>query len=275
MLKTTTTKILFSLLTLIVIAPQTSKAQLTFTSVTESQLNDIMKDFSANFAHTSVSPSAALGTLWGFELGLIASQTSAAKTKAVVDSITSNTFDGKLYAPGLLGRVTAPLGFTGELEIIPSTSFTGGSVSYNSIALAWDASKTVLSGLPIDLGLKAYSSTFDFSFTQTFTSPPNTTGTVSLKNTITGLQAFVSKDFLVAQPYLGVGIASASGSLGTSAGTNLFNSTFTTSSSATTKLSSTHIAMGAELKLFIFKLGLEYASLFDTSRYSAKFAFYF
>ena len=78
---------------------------------------------------------------------------------------------------------------------------------------------------------------------------------------------------MLVEPYFGLGFVSAKGNL--SANTSIFNPSFTTDTSASGSRSGALWMLGAELKLVVVKIGLEYMNVFNTSRVAGKVSFYF
>jgi len=78
----------------------------------------------------------------------------------------------------------------------------------------------------------------------------------------------------VIEPYVGIGTVTAKNDLSYS-GTSIFNSSLTTSTSASKSPTSTQMLLGVNVNVLFFHLGAEYFSAFGTSGYSAKLAFGF
>ena len=78
-----------------------------------------------------------------------------------------------------------------------------------------------------------------------------------------------SKDLVIVEPYIGIGLIESDSDLAASA--SIFN--FTTNTSASAKESSLHLTVGLEVNLLILKAGLEYNRAFDVDRLSAKVGF--
>src|ERR1043165_9941021 len=72
------------LLCLILVSAQVHAQKIPLTNVSDDDLKKVVGDMSANFLHTSVSGAGTLGHLWGFELGVVAGQTSTPHLNEVV-----------------------------------------------------------------------------------------------------------------------------------------------------------------------------------------------
>jgi hypothetical protein len=164
--------------------------------------------------------------------------------------------------------VTVPLGITGEINYMPELEVDGAKLKMMGLAALINLNATVLSGWPVDIGVRAHYSSMDLKFDQVITSV-NTK--VSLKNKISGLQLLVSRNLIFAEPYAGIGYIQSKGDL------SLVGNTFLVSAqqSASSKQSGSQWMVGSEFKLFIIKLGIEYGKILDDSRVSGKLSFYF
>ena len=139
-----------------------------------------------------------------------------------------------------------------------------------SFAAKWTPTGVFID-LPVDLAIKLHTTKSEFEF-ESVVSSVNTK--YKFDNTVMGLTAFVSKDLIFAEPYVGLGVVNGEGELSAS-GTAVFDPSYTSAVSASKKTSSTLLLIGSDFKLLVLKLGVEYARLFDTDRYSAKLSFFF
>jgi hypothetical protein len=247
-----------------------AQAGIGFTNLTSSDFDKISKEFSGNFSHTSVTGAGTLGTLFGFEVGLVGGLTSSPE----IDSIVSRSLPGEslanLYHGGVLGALSIPFGLTGEILLIPTMKASDASFQMTSLALKWTMSESVLI-LPVNVAVRGFLSSSDFEFKQ---SSGGIDGTVKNKNSVTGLQLLVSPNLPFVEPYAGVGFLSGKNSLSLSGTGTIFDTSLTTGQSADSTNSSTQLLLGVNLRLLV-SVGLEYARSFDTSRYTGKVGFSF
>lgn len=239
-------------------------------NIDETDFKNIVKDFSANFTHTSVSGASTLGKLFGVELGLIGGMTNTKDLDRLAKEADSNAKADKIPHAAILGVVTVPLGLTGEVGLIPKMGSDRFKYSQVSAALKWTPTESLLE-LPLSLALKAHIAKNGVEFAETI-NDVNTQ--FDYDSTVTGLTLLASKDFVIIEPYVGLGLLSGKGKLDAT-GSAVFDPSLTTAQSASASESSTLFLVGAEVKLLIFKAGLEYSNLFDTSRYTGKLAFFF
>jgi opacity protein-like surface antigen len=134
------------------------------------------------------------------------------------------------------------------------------------LALKWTA--TELLELPFSLAAKGRLTAFSMESRQTIQTVPTD---YKYKSSVSGLSILASKDFAIVEPYIGIGVASATGQMDVS-GTSAFVSG---SASERARRSSSEFLIGTELKLVVVKLGVEYSRLFGTDRYAGKLSFYF
>jgi hypothetical protein len=244
-----------------------------FQNVTGSDYGKIVDNLSADFTHTSVSGASPLGHIFGFEIGLVGGMTRTPEIHRVVHETDSTANVASIPGGELLGVVTFPLGITGELGLIPKVG--SSTFKFNSFSVAAKWTVTELVELPLALAVKGQLSSSQFTSDAEIKSGGNTVDTTyKYKSTVTALTVLASKDFYLVEPYLGLGVVQGKGDLDVN-GVAAFDPSFTAGNSASATRSSSQILLGAELKLVVFKLGVEYAHLFDTNRFSGKLSFYF
>lgn len=231
----------------------------------------LVGDFSAVTAHSSVSGASPLGSIFGFEVGVVGGVANTPEVNKLVHDADPNAAAvNRLPNATALGVLTVPLGITVEAGLLPKIGSNDFKFGNFSLAAKWTFSE--LLELPLNLAVKA-------QFTKTQLEFKSTTSGVDTKfnfdNTITGLTLLASKDLGLIEPYAGLGILNADGKLSVTGSSTVFDPSLTQSQSATAKKSGTTFLAGVELKLLVVKFGVEYASLFKTSRYLGKVSFYF
>lgn len=245
-----------------------SRADVAFTSLTDSDMAVITKALSSNSLHMSNTGAAGYGRVFGFELGLAAGQTGTSDLNTVVQNADPSATVDKLYNAGIVAGVTIPFGFTFEAVVVPTAKGSGAEYSGFSGALKYNLNSLV-PVLPVNLSARGIYSTSTFKFDQIVSSVANS---VENKNKVTGIQLIVSPMLPIIEPYLGVGFLSGEDELTTNA-SSIFDSSLTTGLSYTKKESTTQVFGGVVAKLALFSIGLEYSKAFDNSRVSAKLGF--
>ncbi len=97
------------LVTFALLLAQTALADVpTLNNIDRGELDSVVKEFSANFTHTTVSPAKSLGHLWGFEVGVIAGITKTPKLNALVKEVSPNTTVDKIPHGGILAMLPCP-----------------------------------------------------------------------------------------------------------------------------------------------------------------------
>lgn len=242
-------------------------------NLNKSDMQKLVGDFSANFLHTSVQGAGTLGDIWGFEVGLVA---GVANTPHLNDlGKRANPSDPpdlkRLPHAEVLGVVTVPFAITVEAGLIPKVGADEFKMSSFSLAAKWTPSELFFEW-PVDVAVKLQATKTNANFNSTINNVPTK---FDYDNTITAATAFVSKNFVVFEPYLGLGFASAKGDLSATGSTTVFNTAYTASQSANEKKTSGLFILGSEAKLGLVKFGLEYTRAFETGRMTGKFSFYF
>lgn len=248
---------------------------LNFDDITEPKLEDIVGDLSANFTHTAVEGASALGRIFGVEVGIAGGMTKTPHVEELVTAQDPTADAGAVPHAGIIAMLTVPFGLTVEANFVPETGGDEFKFQTTGVALKWTMTDTILSGLPLSLALRGHLKKTEMSFEQTIDNDTFKTD-VKFEDTVTGLDLVVSRSLIFLEPYASLGLVNADGTISFTGSPNtIFDPSLTTGTSATAKKSTTSMALGSTFTLLFFKLGLEYAKLFDTDRYSAKLAFSF
>lgn len=229
-------------------------------SLTQTDLDNVNKEMSHNFMFSSVSGASSLGSIWGFEVGVVGGMSNADHLNEIIKRTSPNSDFKNLYDAAVMARVSIPAGFTLEASLLPKVDFQGAKVSQMGAAARY----TIIE-LPVAVGVRAHYSKSNFSFTQT---QGAFTGNVDYDNSVYGLQAVVSQNFLLIEPYAAVGWVHGKSDLAAT-GTGSIGQT------GDAKASSMDLTVGANLHLAFFNLGAEYSRAFGTNRYLGKLTFGF
>lgn len=238
-----------------------------FTNITDSDLDSITKEMSANFSHSSILGASTMGSILGFQVGLIAGQTGTPNTNAIVKR-SGGTELPNMYNAGLQGAVGIPSGVAFEAVLIPKLTVAGASLSSTSLGVKWNINN-VIPVLPINLALRGFYSTASFEFSQIVSS---VLVDISNKTKVTGIQLLVSPMLPVVEPYLGIGILSGTNELSVTGSNPIFAPAYSSSQSETKTVSGTQMIAGVDLNLLVLKLGAEFTQSFGASRTAIKLA---
>jgi len=227
--------------------------------------------------HNALPPSS-MGSIFGFEVGVVGGLTQSPGINQQVQRISPSTNAGTVPHAGLVAAVTVPGGITVEGLYLPKLTAAEFSYQQYALALKW----TMTDGLfllPVNLAARGFYAKSMLEFSQTLTDPTSTlqvpvTGTNH--TSVTGLQLFLSPKLIpVIEPYVGIGLLSASGTLATSGATAATLFSFSSNTSAGSASSSTQLFAGIDVRLLLVGLGLEWSRAFGTDSYTAKFSFKF
>lgn len=244
-------------------------AQIQFSNITDGDLNSVTKEFTSNFMHTSVSGANTLGSIFGFDVGIIAGMTSTPNLNRLVQTASPGSASVNNIANAVLyGALTIPAGFTFETNFVPTVGTSDLKYSVFSLAAKWTMTETVLSELPFSLALKFHNSLVKVNGNTTVSSTPTT---LTFTDMIWGLTAFASKDLVFMEPYVALGYISGMGKLSTGYSSVFASGVNEASSTAT----GTTFMLGTEFKMTIVKMGIEYAHTLGANRYSAKLSLAF
>lgn len=259
---------LFKLL-FVVLFPLSVFAEPEFANINEEDLKTITEGMGSNFVHNSMLGASKMGTLFGFQVGLVAAQTATPKLH---DLAKENGNELKnLYNAGLMGAVGIPFGIAFEAVVMPTFKSDEASLRSNSFGLKWNIND-VIPILPVNLALRGVVSDAEFSFSQTIASNP-----VKIKNTtaVSGVQLLFSPQIPLVEPYVGVGLLTAKNTLEVTGTGTVFDSSFSTTQKESKTVSGTQVLAGVDINMLLLKIGLEYSNAFDNSRYGFKLGFGF
>jgi hypothetical protein len=244
-----------------------SATNLTLKSLSDDDMDKVVGDFSANIMHTSVSGASPLGHIFGFEVGVLGGLGTIPHIEDKVHETVPGAKADKMAHGGLLGVLSVPLGITAEVSLLPKMGSKDFKAAVTSLAAKWTPTELFLDW-PFSLAIKGSQTIATLDFKQDIN---GTMTTYKLKDSVTVVQALVSKSFIIVEPYAGFGVVSASGDLDASGSSGVFDAGV----NGKGKKTGTMFSVGAELKLLILKLGAEYSSALGASRYTGKLSFYF
>ncbi len=244
-----------------------SFADPSFTNITSEDFTNIAKEASANFTHNSMIGASKMGSVLGFQVGFVASQTASPKTNEIVKRNAGSELPN-LYNTGIVAAVGIPFGIAAEAVLLPKVSASGADLSSTSFALKYQLNE-VIPVLPVNLALRGVYSTSKFSFSQSIS---GSTSTVQDSTTVSGLQLLVSPMLPMIEPYAGIGMLTGSNELSvTGTSGTIFDPSYSSTQSEKKSISGTQIILGVEASLALLKIGAEYSQAFDSSRIGIKF----
>ncbi len=243
-----------------------SAADPAFHDINDSDMHEIAKGMGANFTHNSMMGASTLGRLFGFQVGVVAAQTTVPKIDDIVKQNAGAELPN-LYNAGLMGAVGIPFGLSAEAVLIPKTSVGDIDVESTSLGIKMNIND-VVPILPVNVAVRGFYSDAKISFSQT----APVAAQVSSKTSVTGLQLLISPMLPMIEPYVGIGYIKADTDL---SGSGIFDNTYTLSDSASKKVSGTQYLAGVNVGLALFKLGAEYSRILDNNRIGLKVAFGF
>jgi hypothetical protein len=251
---------------LVVLSGSFAHASFSLDQLSDADLEDAIKDFGANFVHTSVSPASALGNIFGFELGLVAGVSKTPELERISKNVDPAA-DPITALPhlALFGALTFPLGITAELGLLPTYEGDDAEIGSKSLAVKWTYSSLFAS--PVDLSVKLHAARSSAEFVQDNPAPDTH---VKYEAVTKGLLFQVSKSLLLVEPYFSGGFVSVDGDLSAN------NSIFPDSSlKKSADVKGTQFMLGMNLNLMFFKLGLEVGRIFENNTANLKTSFYF
>ncbi len=247
--------------------------------LTQQDVDNISEEFSANFVHTTVSGAKPLGSVFGFEVGVIGKVSDAPKLGELVKEQSSSADISSVYDAGLMAQVSVPFGITGELVYLPEMSLADIKASRTSLGLKWTLSDSILPIPFMNVALRAHYSMAELKYADvinnTSTGNLDVNSEIGVETSSYGANVTVSFDLLALEPYAGIGYVSSDTDINVNAsgGTSIFN--FTSAQSASSSSSGLHYFVGAQANLLFFKLGAEYSNVYGVDRVAGKISFGF
>lgn len=247
-------------------------SQIQINDLSKDDVEDVSKEFGANFAHTTVAAPETDG-VWGVEVGLVAGRTKSPNFSDVVDASGGDGDDFKnIMHAGLFARAHFPGEVFVEASYLPEQEFDDVKIKSKSFGLGWNAGSYF--GLPLDLAIGVERGIGEVNFHQDqdlTTSPPTPEADVKFETTTTVMWLGISKTFWFVTPYAKIGTSKIDGDL--KADGNILG--FGDSRQTDVSLSGKFLAAGANIELGIIKLGIEASQVQDVRRASAKLSFDF
>ena len=236
-----------------------------FDNLSKSDVEDIAREFSANFSHTGVSAPETDG-LWGIEVGIVAGKSKSPDLADVIDASNGDGSDFEsLYHAGVMARAHFPFDLFAEITLLPEQEISDVKVKNSTFEIGWNAGGFF--SLPVDLAVGLNVANSDISFKQTLPVASN----ISLESKTKMAWIGVSKTFLFVTPYLKVGTVKSDSDV--KATSSIFQ--YTANQKESVDNSGGYLALGANLQFAFLKLGFEASQIMSVKRASAKISFDF
>lgn len=233
------------------------------------QLENVGKEFAANFAHSVVAAPETDG-LWGIEIGIMGGSTKSSELAKLVEKAGEDGSEfERTHHGGLLLRAHVPLEIFAEALILPEIDIAGVKVKNRTFGAGWNAG--AFFNWPLDLAIGATMSNADVSFEQRIN---NTSGNgdadIAINARSTSLWLGASKTFAFFTPYVKAGLANTKSSVDVDAAGTITIFTFSGKQKEEVSSSGMYLAAGANAQLSIIKLGVEVVSIVGVNSISGK-----
>ena len=242
---------------------------LAFDNLSAAQVNSVIEEFSANFTHTSVSGASSLGSVFGFQLGLVAGATKVPEIAELAKLADPTISTAVVPHAGILAMLSIPYGVTFETSLVPAVGSNEFKFRNIGLGVKWTLTESVLP-LPLSLAVKAHLMKTHLEFQQVVSSVNSKIG---FDDSVSGLGLYISENFVFIEPYLGLGVLRGKGDFDVTGTSSFFS--FTTASTYSATRSSPQVVLGVEGTLLFVRLGVELARQFGTTSGTAKLAFSF
>jgi hypothetical protein len=272
-----------ALVSLLAISTQNTYANPQLTNLDLSQTELILKNLGAALVYRNAEAPVPYTSLLGFgvHLGLAVNATSSKDIKDTVEKVSSGSVNTSQFPPviptgSIIIGVSAPFGLGADVGFIPNINAGSASLSNIGATLRWTFSELpVIQALNLfDMAVRVGGTTSKFSFEQEVN--PGVKDKVTYKTSVLTGQIVAAKSLGgILIPYLGLGIAKQTASLGNTVNGQLFNTSVTQTDSFSKQYSSFWLNAGFEVKLAILSLGFEFNRMFDTNSGSFRLGFKF
>lgn len=231
-----------------------------FDNLSKTDIEDVAREFSANFVHTGVSAPETDG-LWGVEVGVVGGSSKSPDLSDVIEASGGNGSDFKsLYHAAVMARAHFPFDLFAEMTLLPERDISEVTIKSNSFEIGWNAG--AFFNLPLDIAIAVNRSNSEISFSQT---QPVATD-ISLESKTTVMWVGISKTFLFVTPYVKFGAAKAESDFASTASIL----TYTADLKESVSNSGGYLALGANLQFAFIKFGAEISKVMDVGRASGK-----
>jgi hypothetical protein len=241
-----------------------------FNNLTKDDVEDVSKEFGANFAHTTVAAPETDG-LWGIEIGAVGGTTKSPNFKDVIEDSGGDGSDFKsIYHAGAFARAHFPFDLFAEVSFLPQQDISDVKVSSSSFGVGWNFGRFV--GLPLDIAVGFDHARGQVKFHQNEdlgTSTPESD--IELKTKTSVFWAGISKSFFFVTPYVKAGVSKINGDLDATGQILAFSA----KTNEKVNMSGGFFAVGVNFQLAFIKLGVEGSQIQDTRRVSGKLSFDF
>ena len=249
-------------------------------NIDQADLDNITREISANFTHTTVAPAIALGNKIGLEAGVFGGATHSPKLDGLVKEMDSKVDASRIYHGGLEAMLTVPFGFTFEYTNLPVRRLGDIQVKSYSGALRWTLTHYFYGKTPIHFAIRGHFSKSNFSFKQriqnTSTNNLPVDSIIVFDDKVTGGNAIISIHLLFFEPYYGVGIVRGRSAASVNASTTatIFDQNITQESTmkANSIVNGTHQFAGVHLDFWFIHMAFEYSRIFGTDKVTGKIA---
>ena len=247
-----------------------------FANVSQGDFDNIVRELSANGMFHSVTPASSMGSILGLEVGVIAGVTRTPEIDRLVRNAGGSKMD-KFPHAGLLGVISTPVGFTGEVVFIPKLAAEGVDYSSAGAAIKWVPTDKALPLFPLNVAIRAFYTQNTVSYSQTVTDTQTAAvsqSDVDFTGKIMGAQLLLSPKLIpILEPYIGIGTIKADGRMSMTGSSTFFN--FTTARTAKSSATTTQLLAGLDIRLLLLGIGFEYSNAFKTETMTAKLSFKF
>lgn len=248
-----------------------SAASPQFANISQDDFDNIVRELSANGMFHSVTPASSMGSILGLEVGVVGGITKTPEIDRLVRNAGGSGMD-KFPHAGLLGVISTPLGFTGEVVFVPKIAGSGVDYSSAGAAVKWVPTDKALPLFPLNVAVRAFYTQSTVSYAQTVTDVDSGTtanSDVDFTSKTMGAQLLVSPKLIpILEPYVGVGTVKSDGRMNISGSSSFFN--FTSNQSAKSSPTSTQLLAGLDVRLLLLGFGFEYSKVFKTETMTAK-----
>ncbi len=242
----------------------------TLSNLNRGQADAIIRNFSNAIAFRSVEPSSANGKIWGFGLGVLISGTTAGGINSALGLTGTNELAG-LPAADIVVTMQAPYGISWEVGFLPRMTLRNFSIRRTGFNVKWTFTEIMRpERIPFDAMLRMGYGKNEFSYEQVVSSVNDR---VTFKSEALRIEAGMSKQLLVFEPYIALGMLYTDSVLANTASAPLYN--FTSSEAYDYSKSSVLFHIGTEVRLVFITAGAQVEWAFGETTATAKLGFKF
>jgi hypothetical protein len=223
--------------------------------LTPAQTQPVFNTLGSMLFFKPIEPASGYGKLWGLGIGVSANATSTSAISTVVSGLSTSV----LPMADINAGITLPGGITLEAGYLPTFTYQNTTFGKTAFGAKWNINRALFTSLPFDIAVRAGITSGTLAYLQT---SGGANINVNYSTSIFTANLIVSKNFVLVEPFAGIGLANHSSTLsGTGTGT-IFGAGYPAATTSITGTSATlwmHAGVLLNLQFLRISASVDYA----------------